>query len=108
MAAASDPESSPKSYTVRLRISGRVQGVGYRMWAVATARGLGLTGWVRNLTDGSVEALAQGSHDAVHSFVAACQEGPAWGRVSAVDEQIETTPFEGTEFEQWATASPRE
>ena len=47
----------------RLTISGRVQGVGYRDWALTTGLRLGLTGWVRNRTDGSVEALIVGDDD---------------------------------------------
>jgi acylphosphatase len=47
--------------TVRLRITGRVQGVGYRFWATRTAASLGLRGWVRNRTDGGVEALVMGA-----------------------------------------------
>lgn len=52
-----------------LMILGRVQGVFYRNWTVDAARGLGLTGWVRNRMDGSVEALVQGEADMVDHFV---------------------------------------
>jgi len=89
--------------TVHLRITGRVQGVGYRAWAQKTARKMNLTGWVRNLTDGSVEALAQGPKDVIEQFVAACQAGPMLARVTAVD----TTTIEAAEtfagFEQRET-----
>jgi len=107
---ASSPELDPtaSSHTVRLRISGRVQGVGYRMWAVAKANRLGISGWVRNLTDGSVEALAHGEPEAVNSFITACQEGPSWGQVSSVDVKAEAVPFEGVGFEQHATSNPVE
>ena len=53
----------------RLVISGRVQGVGYRDWTVATARGLGLDGWVRNRRDGGVEALVAGDAAAISALV---------------------------------------
>lgn len=71
--------------TVRLRITGRVQGVGYRAWMVerATARGLG--GWVRNRRDGSVEALVSGEAKALETLLAECREGPPSARVSAVE-----------------------
>ncbi len=92
--------------TVCLLISGRVQGVGYRMWAVAVARRLGLTGWVRNLTDGTVEALAHGQSDAVTAFAQACHEGPAGYGVTSVDVKPSEKPFEGADFEQRATSSP--
>ncbi len=62
--------------TVRLCISGRVQAVGYRMWAERTARGLGLRGWVRNRADGTVELLAAGPEDSVASLIEACRQGP--------------------------------
>ena len=68
----------------RLTIGGRVQGVGYRWWAVETARRLGLAGWVRNRTDGSVETLAIGEAAAIQRFVAACRQGPAHAAVSSV------------------------
>ena len=69
----------------RLTIAGRVQGVGYREWAIATARQLGLTGWVRNRTDGSVEALVVGEEQAVGRMIDACRRGPALARVDDID-----------------------
>ena len=69
----------------RLAITGRVQGVGYRDWAVATGQRLGLSGWVRNRTDGSVEALVVGEDEAVGRMVEACRRGPPLARVEAVD-----------------------
>jgi acylphosphatase len=62
--------------SVRLVITGRVQGVGYRFWAERTAMGLGLRGWVRNRTDGSVELQANGADAAVASLIEACRQGP--------------------------------
>ncbi|TAL00742.1 MAG: acylphosphatase [Rhodospirillaceae bacterium] len=80
------PSAPPQGeiITIRLRIIGQVQGVGYRAWCVHTARRLGLQGWVRNLTDGSVEALVRGSEDAVNTLVAATQVGPTSARVTEV------------------------
>jgi len=69
----------------RLAIIGRVQGVGYRDWAMATAQRLGLSGWVRNCADGSVEALIGGDDDAVGRMIEACRRGPTLARVDAVD-----------------------
>jgi len=69
----------------RLAITGRVQGVGYRDWAMATGQRLGLNGWVRNRADGSVEALVVGDDDAVGKMIEACRRGPALARVDAVD-----------------------
>ena len=69
----------------RLAIAGRVQGVGYRDWAVATGQRLGLCGWVRNRTDGSVEALVVGEDEAVGRMIEACRRGPTLARVDAVD-----------------------
>ncbi len=70
--------------TVLLRISGRAQGVGYRVWAVATARRLGLRGWVRNRVDGSVEAFLAGADDAVATMIEACRTGPRLASVTDV------------------------
>lgn len=69
----------------RVVISGRVQGVGYREWTIATARRLGLAGWVRNRTDGSVEALIVGDDNAVGRMIDACRRGPTPARVDNVD-----------------------
>jgi acylphosphatase len=69
---------------LRLTITGRVQGVGYRDWATHEARQLGLKGWVRNRRDGSVEALAVGPDEAVQLFVQSCHRGPAMARVDGV------------------------
>ena len=70
--------------TVRLRISGNVQGVGYRMWATRTAANLGLRGWVRNRLDGTVEVQATGAPDAVGALIEACRQGPRAARVATV------------------------
>ena len=73
---------------VRLRISGRVQGVWYRGATQAEAHRLGVRGWVRNLHDGDVEALLEGEDSAVRTLVAWCRRGPSGARVTNV---IETT-----------------
>ena len=61
-----------------LRIRGLVQGVGYRINCYRQARSLGLTGWVRNLPDDSVEIVAEGSVAALKVFSAWCRKGPAF------------------------------
>ena len=68
-----------------LSIHGRVQGVFYRGWAVETANGLGLTGWVRNRRDGTVEAVIQGEAAAVDRFMALAAQGPPAARVKRVE-----------------------
>jgi acylphosphatase len=70
---------------VQLRVTGRVQGVYYRSSAESEARRLGLTGWVRNLPDGVVEALAEGPRGQLEAFVAWCRQGPPSAQVDAVD-----------------------
>ncbi|MGH6985440.1 MAG: acylphosphatase [Caulobacteraceae bacterium] len=70
---------------MNLLIKGRVQGVGYRWWAVGEARRRALRGWVRNQADGSVEILAIGEEAALEAFCEACRSGPAAARVASVD-----------------------
>jgi acylphosphatase len=73
--------------TFRYRITGRVQGVGYRYFALQEANALGVAGYARNLPDGSVEVLAEGKADAVQAFEAKLREGPAFARVEIVDKE---------------------
>lgn len=68
----------------RLVVHGRVHGVGFRASCVARARDLRLTGWVRNLADGTVEVLAAGSAADVDALAAWCRQGPPLARVTAV------------------------
>jgi|SRR5579872_4915976 acylphosphatase len=69
-----------------LRIHGRVQGVGYRAFVRDQATQLGLAGWVRNRSDGSVEALVAGQAAAVERLIALLRKGPPGGRVTRIDE----------------------
>jgi acylphosphatase len=73
------------NFAVKVRIRGRVQGVGYRAWLVREACRLGVVGWVRNRRDGSVEALLAGDEAAVRDLVRACRRGPPAARVEAVE-----------------------
>lgn len=75
----------------RLRIHGRVQGVSFRYWAMERARALGVSGWVRNRRDGSVELVAYGPDQAVEALIVDCREGPPAAEV----ERIEAERVEG-------------
>ena len=86
-----------------LLIYGRVQGVGYRAWMVARAKQLGLKGWVRNRTDGTVESVISSKPSAIEQMLAACHEGPLAARVT----QVEAADWEGEiteDFTSRATA----
>lgn len=69
---------------VRLTASGQVQGVFFRASTRDEARRLGVTGWVRNLPDGTVEAEAQGDEDAVESLIEFCRRGPGHATVTGL------------------------
>lgn len=90
---------------IRLRIHGRVQGVGYRAAMVREAKRLGVGGWVRNRLDGSVEALAAGPQSAVEALVDWAHRGPpaaSVARVEIVERQAQAPFLDG--FEQLPTA----
>jgi acylphosphatase len=70
---------------VRVRVSGRVQGVFYRVTCARLARDAGLGGHVRNLPDGEVEAVFEGPDDAVDEIVEWCRHGPDLARVDRID-----------------------
>jgi len=80
---------------VALRIAGRVQGVGYRDWMAGEAQVQGIDGWVRNRSDGSVEAVVAGTEDAVAAIIEACRRGPLLARVAAVDATPAEDPGRG-------------
>jgi acylphosphatase len=85
-----------------LIISGRVQGVGYRASMIDEARRLGVTGWVRNRRDGTVEAVVDGDAVAVAAIVAWARRGPPGARV--VDVLVEDTNGIFGEFDWLPTA----
>jgi acylphosphatase len=87
----------------RLIISGRVQGIGYRAWMVEKARGLGVSGWVRNRLDGSVEALVAGDTAAVEELLRLCRRGPRLAEVVSIEEDMADPP-EHFEFRQVPSA----
>jgi acylphosphatase len=77
--------------TKQLLIAGRVQGVGFRFYMERKARELGVTGWVRNRRDGSVEAVVQGTAGAVEAMIAWARRGPP----SAVVAEVRVTDASG-------------
>lgn len=87
--------------TVRLAITGRVQGVGFResMRAVATA--LEINGWVRNKDDGSVEAIAQGDEYAIEQLAAWCHNGPPGANVKFVTAELVESSESFIAFSRW-------
>jgi acylphosphatase len=76
-----------KNVRVHVYIRGRVQGVFFRASTREVAERLGLTGWVRNLADGGVEAVFEGPEDRVRQAVSWCSKGPPGAYVSDVQEQ---------------------
>lgn len=92
-----------KTKSVLVHITGRVQGVFFRAWTVQEARARGLSGWVRNRRDGSVEALFSGPEADVESMLTACRDGPPMAAVTDVRTEAALTPGD-IGFDQRATA----
>ena len=84
-----------ESRSIRVRISGRVQGVSFRVWTERRATDLGLSGWVRNCEDGSVEAVFSGPSAAVDAMLAACRRGPRLAGVESVEIVGPAAPHSG-------------
>jgi len=77
--------------TVRIIVTGRVQGVGFRYFTVRCANDLGLCGWVRNLPDGSVETAIQGQGEKIEKMIGLLKQGPGAANVSGLEiEEIES------------------
>ncbi len=86
----------------QVRIAGRVQGVGYRDWMVRRANRLGLFGWVRNRSDGTVEAFVQGDVVVVEELLRHCRRGPPGAAVTLIHEDL-TEPTEDLGFRRLPT-----
>jgi len=86
------PDDDVVTKAVDVRITGRVQGVSFRYYTREQARGLGVTGWVRNEPDGAVVGHFEGSPEAVDALVDWCRHGPAYAEV----DDVEVTDAEST------------
>ena len=77
--------------SVKINIYGRVQGVGFRYSALQKANEMGITGFVKNRTDGSVYMEVEGEKDLIEEFISWCKRGPSWSRVD--DLKVMDIPF---------------
>ena len=80
-------------------IKGYVQGVCFRMYARNQAEQLGVTGWVRNQSDGNVEIVAEGEKDALSKLLAWCRQGPSYADVTGIDVKYSEATGEFSSFE---------
>jgi acylphosphatase len=86
------------SKRVQLFVRGRVQGVFFRAAAQREARRLGVSGWVKNRNDGSIEMVAEGEDDAIKEIISWAQHGPSAARVEQVDVRWKAYTGEFYEF----------
>ena len=86
-----------KKHRAHVWITGRVQGVFFRAYTRDAAQLIGVTGWVRNLPDGRVEAVFEGDLDKVERMIEWCREGSPMSRIASVDllEEVYTGDFDG-------------
>lgn len=89
--------------TVHLSITGRVQGVGFRESMRVVADALDVRGWVRNRSDGSVEAMAQGMENDVERLVGWCHNGPPGAQVRFVEAKLVAPEDTFIAFTRWPT-----
>jgi len=78
---------------VSITVFGKVQGVGFRFYTKKKADELNLTGWVKNMRDGSVYIEVEGENQDVDTFIDWCRQGPEWAQV--IKSQIQTLPIQG-------------
>ena len=90
-------EKGEKTY--RIIVSGRVQGVFFRAYTRKTAQRLGLKGYARNLSDGTIEVVAQGSEEMLKKLVEFCRKGPMFAKIENVDINEEKIKEEFERFE---------
>lgn len=90
--------SSIPEKRLHARVKGRVQGVGFRYYVMTEAVALGLTGWVRNRWDGSVEVLAEGDLDGLKSLVGALERGSRSSAVEQVRADLQQASGEFSSF----------
>ncbi|HOK23426.1 MAG TPA: acylphosphatase [Candidatus Hydrothermia bacterium] len=81
-----------------LRVYGYVQGVGFRHFALRLAKSMGISGWVRNLNDGSVELEAEGPKESIENFVNRVSEGPPYAIIKKITKE-ERPPEGSKDFE---------
>ncbi len=81
-----------------IRVWGIVQGVGFRYFTRGVASSLGLTGWVRNLPDGSVEAIAEGDEEDIKHLISRMRQGPSLARVDNIEVEWSDYKGEFTDF----------
>ncbi len=90
--------NTPQTYRAHAYVAGRVQGVWFRQTTADRARELGVGGWVRNLPDGRVELLAEGSRDQIEALLEFTRVGPPLARVQAVDAEWEAATGDFSDF----------
>ena len=83
---------------VKLKVTGRVQGVGFRMFVERKAREHGIKGWVRNTSDGAVKILAEGDLKDLETFIDWVKQGPSLSRVTHVEKSVSEQTFGMKEF----------